>query len=134
LEINFLLQNTIKMDMQFEKLLDKITKFMETEAKTETVIGKQFKIGEFTCVPVMRLGLGFGTGGGEGEDKKSTHGEGMGAGGGMGLEPLGFLATKGEIIQFIPTQTNKGLSAAFEKMPDLVEKFIESRKEEEVPV
>lgn len=121
------------MDMQFEKLLDKVTNFMETEAKTDTVIGKQFKLGEFTCIPVVRLGMGFGTGGGEGEDKKALHGEGIGAGGGMGLEPLGFLATKGEQIQFIPTHTNKGLSAAFEKVPDLIEKFMESRKEEGVP-
>ena len=121
------------MDMQFEKLLDKVTHFMETEAKTDTVIGKQFKLGEFTCIPVVRLGMGFGTGGGEGDDKKSMHNEGIGAGGGMGLEPLGFLATKGDQIQFIPTHTNKGLSAAFEKVPDLIEKYMESRKEEPVP-
>lgn len=116
--------------MQFEKLLEKVTHFMENEAKTETVIGQPFELGEFKCIPVVRLGMGFGTGGGEGNDPKAVHGEGLGAGGGLGLEPLGFLVTRGEMIQFLPTKTNKGLSAAFEKVPELIEKYMESQKEE----
>ena len=57
------------MEFQFETMLEKITSFMKSEAKTDTVIGKEFKLGEFSCIPVIRVGMGFGTGGGEGDDK-----------------------------------------------------------------
>ena len=116
-------------------MLGKITEFLKTEAKTETVIGEQFKLGEFTCVPVMTVGMGFGGGGGEGKGKPqhSGEGEGMGAGGGagMGIAPVGFLVSKGNEIQFIPTRTTRGLGAAFEKLPDLMEKYMEKDKKKE---
>jgi uncharacterized spore protein YtfJ len=60
--------------------LEKITDFLKSEAKTETIIGQQFTLGEFTCVPVMSVGLGFGGGGGCG-------GGGGGGGGGI-LSPV----------------------------------------------
>src|SRR5690349_19286808 len=120
------------------EMLGKITEFLKSEAKTETIIGQQFKLGEFTCVPVMSVGLGFGGGGGEGKGaaKNSKEGEGTGAGGGagMGMGPVGFLVTKGSDIQFIPTRSSKGLSAAFEKLPDLMEKFLEKTKKKEEAV
>src|SRR5438445_5919910 len=107
------------------EMLEKITGFLKTEAKTETIIGQQFKLGEFTCVPVMSIGLGFGGGAGEGKGKGDAkmEGEGMGSGGaaGIGMGPVGFLVTKGSDIQFIPARSSKGLSAAFEKLPDLLE-------------
>lgn len=115
-------------------LLGKLTEFLRSEAKTETIIGKEFKLGEFTCVPVMAIGLGFGGGGGEGKGggKGAPEGEGTGAGGGagIGMSPVGFLATKGSDIQFISTRSSKGLSAVFEKLPDLMEKFMNKSKTE----
>ncbi len=117
--------------MHFEELLGKVTSFMKTEANTKTVIGEQFNLGEFSCIPVIRVGMGFGTGGGEGDVSKNTHSEGGGAGGGMGIEPLGFLVSKGELIQFVSTKTNKGLSAAFEKVPELIEKYLELQSQKE---
>lgn len=119
-------------------MLGKITDFLKSEAKTETIIGEQFKLGDFTCVPVMQIGLGFGGGGGEGKgtSKASDQGEGMGAGGGagMGMGPVGFLVTKNGEIQFIPAKSNSGLSAAFEKLPDLLEKFMDKSKNKEAVV
>ena len=56
------------------------------------------------------------------------------AGGGIGIEPIGFLVAKGDNINFISTKTNKGLAAAFEKVPDLLEKFMEIRQEEPLGV
>ena len=121
------------MDMHFSELLDKITKFIETEAKTETVIGESFKLGEFECVPVIRIGVGFGSGGGGGNAPKNAQGEGGGAGAGMGIEPIGFLVTKGDEISFLGVnKSSKGIAAAFEKVPDLVEKMMSSRKKERV--
>jgi len=126
------------MNNNVNDIFGKITEFLKTEAKTETIIGEQFRLGEFTCVPVMSVGMGFGGGGGEGKgnNKKAGEGEGTGAGAGagLGIGPVGFLVTKGTDIQFIPTSSSKGLSAAFEKLPGLMEKFMEkNREKEEVP-
>jgi uncharacterized spore protein YtfJ len=124
------------MDIPFNEMLDKVTSFIKDEANTKTVIGEPFTLGEFSCIPVIRVGLGFGTGGGEGEEggsgnKKGGHGGGGGAGAGMGIEPIGFLASRGDQISFIPSKQNSGLSAAFEKVPDLISKYMDMKKEEE---
>ena len=109
--------------MNFEEMLGKVTDFIQNEAKTETVVGDAFELGEFTCVPVIRFGVGFGSGGGSGDSNKTGRGEGGGAGAGFGIEPIGFLVTRGAEISFISTVKNKGISAAFEKVPDLIEKL-----------
>lgn len=120
------------MKTDFNGVLSKVTEFLKTEAHTETVVGKEFKIGEFTCVPVIRVGLGFGYGGGEGgDDKHHAHGEGSGAGAGIGIEPLGFLAARGSEISFVPSRASRGLSAAFEKVPDVLEKFLAGKPKPE---
>ena len=121
------------MDLHFDELLGKVTDFLKSEAKSETVIGEPFPLGEFTCVPVIKVGLGFGSGGGEGVEGKGKKGEGAGAGGGVGIEPIGFLVTKGDEISFLEAGKAHGLAAAFEKVPDLIEKFVAERnKNEEV--
>jgi uncharacterized spore protein YtfJ len=121
------------MEMNYEELLNRITQFIQNEAKTETIIGTPFQLGDYSCIPVIRVGLGFGTGGGEGDAPKTGHGSGGGAGAGMGIEPIGFLVSRGKEITFLSTKTNKGLTAAFEKVPELISKFIDARKEESVP-
>ncbi len=109
-------------------VIGNITEFLKTEAKTETIIGQQFTLGEFTCIPVMSIGLGFGGGGGEGKGvAKGNEGQGVGTGGGggLGMGPVGFLVTKGTDIQFISTRSGKGLNVIFEKLPELLDKYLE---------
>ena len=118
------------MELHFEELLGQITDFIKSEAKTETVVGQQFELGEFKCVPVIKVGMGFGSGGGEGTEAKGRKGEGMGAGAGVGIEPIGFLVTKEEEISFIEAGKSHGLSAAFEKVPDLIEKIAKNKFKE----
>ncbi|MBT8272628.1 MAG: GerW family sporulation protein [Bacteroidia bacterium] len=121
------------MDLHFQELLNQITDFIKAEAKTETVVGEQFELGEFKCVPVIKVGMGFGSGGGEGMEAKVKK-EGMGAGAGIGIEPIGFLVTKEEEISFLEAGKTHGLAAAFEKVPDLIEKIYDKRsKKEEMP-
>jgi uncharacterized spore protein YtfJ len=110
--------------LKFEEQLEKITEFIRSEANTKTVIGEQFVLGEFTCVPVIRVGLGFGSGGGTGDSPKTGKGGGGGAGAGMGLEPIGFLVTRGDQISFVNSSKASGLAAAFEKVPDLIDKMV----------
>jgi len=117
------------MDLHFEELLTQITDFIKSEAKTDTVVGKQFELGKFKCVPVIKVGMGFGSGGGEGTEAKS-HGEGVGAGAGVGIEPIGFLVTKDEEISFLAAGKTTGLAAMFEKVPDLIEKLAKDRAKE----
>ena len=123
------------MNYDVNEMLGKITDFLKTEAKTETIIGQQFQLGEYTCVPVMTVGLGFGGGAGEGkgQSKATGEGEGTGAGGGagMGISPVGFLVTRDHDIQFIPTRTAKGLNAVFEKLPGVLEKYMEKDRKKE---
>jgi uncharacterized spore protein YtfJ len=120
------------MAINLEETVKQLTDFLKTEARTETVVGQLFQLGEFTCVPVIKFGIGLGYGGGEGHGdapgKGKGEGTGGGAGGGIGVEPIGFLTTRGDQISFIPTRTNKGLSAAFEKVPDLLEKMLDKKK------
>jgi uncharacterized spore protein YtfJ len=128
--IKILNQTPNIMKVNLETVLPKITDFLKSEAKTETIIGEQFKLGEYSCVPVMRIGMGFGSGGGEGSDPKKGHGEGLGVGGGMGMEPIGFLVSRGEEIKFLPTREKSGFASAFEKAPELLEKYMEQQKQE----
>ncbi|MFD2564402.1 GerW family sporulation protein [Aquimarina rubra] len=122
------------MELHFEELLGKITDFIKSEAKTETVVGEQFELGEFKCVPVIKVGMGFGSGAGEGGQTKGSKGQGGGGGAGIGIEPIGFLVSKGEEISFLEAGKTHGLAAAFEKVPDLIEKVIESRNREKETV
>ena len=116
------------MELHFEKLLEQMTGFIQNEARSETVIGNPFQMGEFNCIPVIRLGMGIGTGGGEGGGpKQQGHGEGLAAGGGLGIEPIGFLVSRNDQISFISAKTNKGLAAAFEKVPGLIEKYLDNQ-------
>ena len=112
------------MELHFEELLGRITDFMKSEAKTETVVGEPFKLGAFECVPVIKVGMGFGSGGGEGAEARDKKGQGMGAGAGMGIEPIGFLVSRGEEIEFLEAGKAHGLSAAVDKFSDLSDQFI----------
>lgn len=122
------------MSFNVEETVKQLTDFFKPEAKTDTVMGQSFQLGEFTCIPVIKFGMGLGYGAGEGHGDMPGKGKGEGGGGGaaagMGIQPIGFLATRGDKISFIPTHTSKGLGAAFEKLPDLVEKMMAKKKEE----
>lgn len=126
-----ILKNHI-MPFNLDETVKQLTELLKTEAKTETVVGQSFQLGEFTCVPVIKFGMGVGYGGGEGTGRQDGKGQGEGtgggAGGGMGVEPIGFLVTRGDQISFISTKTSKGLSAVFDKVPDLMEKMIDKKK------
>jgi len=119
------------MDFKIEELIDKVSEHVKTLASTETILGEEFKLGEFTCRPVIKVGTGFGSGAGTGNDPKGKgSGTGGGAGAGIGITPLGFLVTKGDEISFLPSDKKTALSALFEKVPDLVEKMAEMKNKE----
>ncbi|KPL09191.1 MAG: sporulation protein [Bacteroides sp. SM23_62] len=119
------------MEIKIEELLDKVSEHVKSIANTETVLGEEFKIGEFTCRPVIKVGTGFGSGAGTGDEPKSkVKGSGGGVGAGIGIVPLGFLTAKGNEISFIPVDKKSALSTLFEKVPDLIEKMAEMKTKE----
>ncbi len=122
------------MDIKIDELLDKLAGQVKTLASTETVLGDEFTIGEFTCRPVIKVGTGYGSGYVSGENPKAktkAEGAGGGAGAGMGIVPLGFLTARGGEISFIPVDKKTALATLFEKVPDLVEKMTEMKNKEE---
>jgi len=119
------------MDINIEALLHKVSEHVKSLASTETVLGEEFKLGEFTCRPVIKVGTGFGSGTGSGIDPKTKNqGSGGGAGAGIGVVPLGFLVTKGDEISFIPSDKKTALSSLLDKVPDLVEKVADMKNKE----
>jgi len=120
------------MEIKIDELLDNLSEHVKSIANTETVIGEEFKIGEFSCRPVIKLGTGFGSGTGTNDDPKGKYkGTGGGAGAGIGIIPMGFLTSRGSEISFIPVDKKTALSTLFEKVPDLVEKMAEMKSDKE---
>jgi uncharacterized spore protein YtfJ len=123
------------MEIKIDELLDKLSEHLQTLSSTEKILGEEFKIGEFTCRPVIKVGTGFGSAAGTGDEPKSkSKGSGGGAGAGLSVVPLGFLTARGSEISFIPVDKKSVLSTLFEKVPDLVEKMAAMKdkgKEEE---
>src|SRR6056297_3079353 len=119
------------MEINVEALLDKVSEQVRTLASTETILGDEFTLGDFTIRPVIKVGTGFGSGTGSGTDPKTKQsGTGGGAGAGIGISPVGFLVAKGDEISFIPSDKKSGLSALFDKVPDLVEKMAAMKNKE----
>ena len=120
------------MEIKVEELLDKVSEHVQTLASTETVLGEEFTIGEYTCRPVIKVGTGFGSGAGNGEEAKTKNkGNGGGAGAGIGIAPVGFLTARGDEIKFVGVDRKTALSSLVEKVPDLVEKVAEMKNKEE---
>lgn len=117
------------MEFKLEEMLNKVLDQLKNVAKTETVIGESFMLGEFTCVPVVKVGMGFGSGAAGGADVDKKGGKGGGAGAGIGVEPIGFLVSRGSEISMISVNRSKGLDSIFEKVPDLIERLANARKE-----
>ena len=117
------------MDIRVDELLDKVSEHVKSIASTDTILGDEFTMGEYTCRPVIKVGTGFGSGTGTGDDsKRKSSGTGVGAAAGIGVTPVGFLVAKGAEISFVPSDRTAGLATLLEKVPDLIEKVAEMKK------
>lgn len=120
------------MENNATELMDKITTHLKELARTETIMGEEFTMGEYQVKPVIKIGTGFASGSGNGEDPKSKAcGHGTGGGAGLGISPVGFLISKKDEISFISAEKNKGLHTLFERIPDIMEKAMEFKKAKE---
>lgn len=121
------------MELKFDQILEKLTDLIKSEVKTETVIGSPFTLGEYTCVPIIKVGMGLGSGGGGGESEKMGTGTGAGGGAALGIQPIGFLVSRGSEITVLNVGRGSALSSMFDKVPDMLEKYME-RKGKKEPV
>jgi len=121
------------MELKIEDLLDKVSEHLKSIASTDTVIGEEFTIGEYTCKPVIKIGTGFGSGVHSGELNKKYQGKGTGGGvgAGIGVIPIGFLVSRKDEISFIGVDKKTALSSLVEKVPDLVEKISDMKAKKE---
>ena len=112
------------MESNIKDMLEKVVDEIKSSARTETVVGKEFKLGEFTCVPIIKIGLGFGGGSATGDSNARGKSDAAGAGAGIGITPIGFLVSRGDHIQILNVDQSKGLNQVIERSPELVERLI----------
>lgn len=119
------------MDIKIDELLDKLSGHVQKLASTETILGDEFTIGEYSCRPVIKVGTGFGTATADGMDPKSKNsGNGGGAAAGIGVTPVGFLVARKEEIYFVPSDKRSPLSTILDKVPDLVDKVVDMKNKD----
>lgn len=122
------------MEYDLSSIAQKLIEDFKNLAKTETVIGEPFQMGEYTCMPVIKVGIGYGSGGGSGSGKakneQSGSGGGGGVGGGIGVEPIAFLCSRGDQITLLNVGKGEGITSFFDKIPGVVEKFMDIKKKQ----
>ena len=107
-----------------QEILKSLVGELKSLAKTETIVGAPFSVGEFTVIPISRVSLGVGAGGGTGGQKDAT-GEGGGGGGGIRIQPVALVSARGGELNVHMLGRGAAFTNTFEKMPDLVEKSLE---------
>ena len=105
------------------EIIGKLMEELRSVARTETILGQEIKVGEYSLIPVSRISLGLGAGGGQGSDNKKT-GEGGGGGGGVVVTPIAFIVSKGEDISFHAIKPGGFLDGLFEQLPSVAEKIM----------
>ena len=113
------------------EIIGKLMEELKTVAKTETILGQEIRVGEFTLIPVSRISLGVGAGAGKGTDKQKG-GEGGGGGGGVMVTPVAFIVIKGGEISFHGIKLGGALDGLFEHLPEITEKILAKTQEAEV--
>ena len=101
-----------------ESFLGKLMDQFRAVAQTETTIGKEFVVGDYTLIPVSKVSLGLGAGGGQHTGDKSPR-EGVGGGGGVTVDPVAFIAIKGGEISVLRIKKAGALEAVLEHIPEI---------------
>ncbi len=100
--------------------IQQLAAFMQADGRAESLLGKPFMLGEYTCIPVMSVKVGLGKPASFG-DETATGDEGES----LELKPIGFLVNRGSDIHFITANAPTAMNAILEKIPPLIEKFLE---------
>ncbi|MBQ2888744.1 MAG: sporulation protein YtfJ [Firmicutes bacterium] len=94
-----------------------------------TVVGQPIMAGELLIVPISRVSMGFVAGGGEYTAKQQEDPAfGGGSGGGMSVNPVGFFASSGGNLRYIPVNGQEPLDKLVDMTPDLLDKLEKTLK------
>jgi len=86
-----------------EDLIKTLLNEFKTISRTDTIIGKEFQAGEYALIPT--------------------------GGGGIRIEPIAFIAIRGEDISFHGIKKGGTIEAILEKIPDMAERIMKKRDE-----
>ncbi|MCE1247071.1 MAG: GerW family sporulation protein [Firmicutes bacterium] len=89
-------------------------------AKTQTVIGERFTVGDLVIIPLIKVTMGFGAGSGGECDSGKPMPSCSAGGGGISVQPAGFLVINGTEVQLLNVGKKSSLEYIFESMPDLI--------------
>jgi uncharacterized spore protein YtfJ len=106
-----------------ETLINTLLDRFKTIAKTETIIGKEFQVGDFTLIPISKVSLGIVAGGGSGGTKIESKGEGGLGGGGIKIEPIAVIVIKDGEISFHGIKKGNPIETLFEKIPEIADRI-----------
>jgi len=112
-----------------EDLIKTLLNEFKTISRTDTIIGKEFQAGEYALIPISKVSLGIAAGGGSGGVKTESTGEAGAGGGGIRIEPIAFIAIRGEDISFHGIKKGGTIEAILEKIPDMAERIMKKRDE-----
>ena len=112
-----------------ESLIRTLLDQFSSIARTETIIGKEFKAGDFMLIPISKVSLGIGAGGGSGGTSVESKGEGGAGGGSIKLEPIAFIAIREGEISFHGIKKGSSVETILEKIPEIAERILKKRQE-----
>jgi uncharacterized spore protein YtfJ len=83
-----------------ENFITRLAETIGSKANAASVFGAPITCEGITIVPVARARWGLGGGGGQGSEQRALAQRGFGGGGGMVVKPVGYLAIRGQNVQY----------------------------------
>lgn len=100
-------------------LFDKFENFI----KSETIIGKEIKIGDVTIIPLASISFGLCSGGGNGGDNSGNNGGGSGSAIAAKATPTALLIINGDNVNIISIKKGNSFESLLESIPNLIDKL-----------
>ncbi len=109
----------------FQETVNSLFKGMDSYIDAKTVVGDAIHIGDTIILPLVDVFFGVGAGA-YAEDKKNNGGGGMGG----KLSPCAVLVIQNGTTRLVNVKNQDGLTKVLDMVPDLVNKFTKSPKED----
>lgn len=106
--------------MHIDNLVGSVLSQIREMIKTETVVGDPITVQDVVLIPVSRVSLGFGAFGGKTENQQ---GDGEGTGGGVVVDPIAFIAIRGDQVSLITVREEAtGVGKIIDMIPGVIDK------------
>ena len=113
-------ENNIKGIM--DTTMDKLRAMVDAD----TIIGTPITVGGITLLPVSKVAFGLATGGSDFPSKNQSGLFGGGGGAGVTINPVAFIAIKGESVHMMPVYSEMNtIDKAINMAPELIDKVKE---------